>query len=99
MCASGIARFMCAPGWKMLTRARPSSREMAEAAMNQIIARMPMRPTALASLMLARPVTRVANTSGAMIILIMRRKMSVMRLKYEAICAASCWFCAYLLQK
>ena len=97
--ASGSARFMCAPGWKILTRARPSSSEMAEAAMNQIMARMPMRPTALASLMLARPVTRVANTSGAMIILIMRRKMSVMRLKCEAICAASWGVCAYLLQK
>ncbi|MOA67412.1 hypothetical protein D3C78_1945760 [compost metagenome] len=60
---------------------------------------MPMRPTALASLMLARPVTRVAKTSGAMIILIMRRKMSVMRLKYEAICTASFSLCAYLWQK
>lgn len=97
--ASGSARFRCAPGWKMLTSARPSSSEMAEAAMNQNMARRPMRPTALASLMLARPDTRVANTRGAMIILIMRRKMSVIRLKYEAISLASCAFCAYLLQK
>ena len=67
--------------------------------MNQNMARRPMRPTALASLMLARPDTRVANTRGAMIILIMRRKMSVIRLKYEAISLASCAFCAYLLQK
>lgn len=34
--------------------------------------------------MLASPVTRVEKTSGAMIILIMRRKMSVTMLKYEA---------------
>ncbi|MCY1544303.1 hypothetical protein D9M68_801780 [compost metagenome] len=96
---SGSVMFRCAPGWKILTSNSPSSSEMAEALMNQIMARMPMRPTALASLMLARPVTRVANTKGAMIILIMRRKMSVIRLKYEAICAASLGVCAYLWQK
>ncbi|MNV58867.1 hypothetical protein D3C71_1512610 [compost metagenome] len=97
--ASGIARFMCAPGWNRLTSSRPSSSDTAEAAMNQTMARKPMRPTALASLMLARPDTRVANTSGAMIILIMRRKISVTRLKYEAMCAASVASCAVLLQR
>ncbi len=48
--------------------------------------------------MLARPVTRVENTSGAMIILIMRRKMSVMMLKYEAMSLAAAASLAYSWQ-
>ena len=45
--------------------------------MNQVMAFAPMRPTALVSPICATPTTRVENTSGAMIILIRRRKMSV----------------------
>lgn len=61
---SGSARFRWAPGWNTFTSIRPSSSEMAEAVMNQNMARRPMRPTALASLMLARPETRW-RTPGA----------------------------------
>ena len=53
------------------------SSEQNEATRNQPTALAPMRPTVFESPMLARPATRVAKTSGAMIILIMRRKMSV----------------------
>ncbi len=38
---------------------------------------MPTRPTLLVSPILAMPTVSVANTNGAMIILIRRRKMSV----------------------
>ena len=48
--------------------------------------------------MLASPVTRVENTSGAMIILIMRRKMSVMMLKYDAMSLAAAASLAYSWQ-
>jgi len=39
----------------------------------------PIRPTAFVSPICATPTTRVVNTSGAMIILISRKKMSVKR--------------------
>jgi hypothetical protein len=47
-----------------------------------------MRPTALVSPVLAIPATSVENTSGAMIILISRRKISVTIEKYPAISLA-----------
>ena len=52
--------------------------------MNQPSVRAPMRPSAAVSPMCAMPVTRVANTSGAMIILIRRRKMSVRMVNQSA---------------
>ena len=55
----------------------PTTSDTSEAPTNQTIALAPMRPTALVSPMCAMPTTRVENTSGAMIILIRRRKMSV----------------------
>ena len=44
--------------------------------MNHASAFAPMRPTVFASPVPAMPATTVANTSGAMIILMSRRKMS-----------------------
>ena len=52
--------------------------------MNQPSALAPTRPTVAASSMWAMPATRVANTRGAMIILISRRKTSVMIERLEA---------------
>ena len=60
-----------------MANSRPSASEHSEAATNQPSALAPIRPTVFESPMPARPTTRVAKTSGAMIILIRRRKMSV----------------------
>ena len=57
---------------------RPSASENSEATMNQPIAFRPMRPIDSVSPMWAMPTTSIENTSGAMIILISRRNMSVM---------------------
>ena len=54
----------------------PSSSDTSEAVMNQPSALRNTRPTELASPMCAMPTTSVENTSGGMIILISRRKMS-----------------------
>ena len=54
----------------------PSSSDTSDAVMNHSSAFAPMRPTAPASPMPVMPATTVANTSGAMIILISRRKTS-----------------------
>ncbi|MNJ52520.1 hypothetical protein D3C77_478600 [compost metagenome] len=85
--ASG--RCMPAPGCRSCTMVRPSSRETIEAPMNQVMVLTPIRPTEAASSMWAMPATRVVKTSGAMIILISRRKTSVTRLRLEA--AAEAW--------
>ena len=87
--AAGSAMSRCAPGCARLTKARPSASETSEAQANQPIARRPMRPIVPVLSMLAMPDTRVANTSGAMIILISRRKMSVTIAKFAAIALAS----------
>ena len=55
----------------------PSRRDTSEAVMNQVIAFRPTRPTDFVSPRCAIPTTSVEKTSGAMIILIRRRKMSV----------------------
>jgi hypothetical protein len=75
--ASGIGRLRLSPGLSRLTRIMPTSSETSEAPTNQAIALTPMRPIDLVSPICATPTTRVENTSGAMIILIRRRKMSV----------------------
>ena len=75
--ASGSGSEIASPGRSRLAITRPISSEHSEAPRNQTSALPPMRPTVLPSPMPARPATRVASTSGAMIILIMRRKMSV----------------------
>ncbi len=55
----------------------PSSSDTSEAMTNQPIAFRPTRPTDFVSPRWAIPTTSVEKTSGAMIILISRRKMSV----------------------
>jgi hypothetical protein len=55
----------------------PTRSDTSDAPTNQSIAFAPMRPTALVSPICATPTTSVENTSGAMIILMRRRKMSV----------------------
>ena len=76
---NGNARF--APGCSRSTMMRPSPSDTSDARMNQSSAFTPMRPTAAASPMVAMPATSVAKTSGAMIILMSRKKMSVTTLK------------------
>ena len=61
----------------MLTRIKPSTSDTSEAQTNQAIALAPIRPTTFGSPICATPTTSVENTSGAMIILIRRRKISV----------------------
>ena len=77
--ASGSGRLMFAPGCRTLTITSPSSSDTIEADTNQPIVLSPIRPTAALSPMCAIPTTRVENTSGAMIILISRKKTVVMR--------------------
>ncbi len=76
--ASGSGRFKLSPGRSRLTMTMPSSSDTSEAETNHAIALRPMRPIALVSPICATPTTSVENTSGAMIILMRRRKMSVM---------------------
>ncbi len=75
--ASGSGRFRPTPGCMTFTSSRPSRSDTSEAEMNQPSAFRPTRPTDLVSPMWAMPTTRVENTSGAMIILMSRRKISV----------------------
>ena len=63
------------PGSNRLTRIRPRASDTSEALTNHSMALPPTRPTAPASDMWPMPTTRVENTSGAMIILIRRRKI------------------------
>ncbi|MOA19026.1 hypothetical protein D3C78_1393780 [compost metagenome] len=74
---SGSGRLRPTPGFSRLTITRPSISDTSDAVTNQPIALAPMRPTVAESPMRAMPTTRVENTSGAMIILIRRRKTSV----------------------
>ena len=55
----------------------PRTSDTIEAPKNQAIVLTPMRPTADVSPIWAMPTTSVENTSGAMIILIKRRKTVV----------------------
>ena len=74
---SGTANSSPTPGCNRVTMTRPRLREKSEAIMNQPSVLKPMRPTVLLSPILAMPTVRVVNTSGAMIILMRRRKISV----------------------
>ena len=67
---------------------RPIESETIEAPINQPIVFAPTRPIAAASSICAIPATSVAKTSGAMIILIRRRKRSVRIERFSAISAA-----------
>src|SRR6516165_608661 len=74
--ASGSGRLRLSPGRRMLTMIKPSSKDTNEALTNHNIALPPIRPTDLVSPICATPTTKVVKTSGAMIILIRRRKMT-----------------------
>ena len=87
--ASGSGRASPAPGWKRLAAISPRESETTEAVRNQPMDRAATRPTERVSPKLAMPETMVAKTSGAMIILIKRRKMSVASVKWAASALAS----------
>ncbi len=78
-----------APGDSRLTMIRPRLSEIRLAATNQPRVRTNMRPTPALSRIWATPLTRVASTRGAMIILIRRRKTSVTISSPPAIWAAA----------
>ena len=86
--AAAVSRCSPAPGCSRWTIIRPTNSETTEAPMNQVMVLTPMRPTEAASSMWAMPATRVVNTSGAMIILIRRRKTSVISDRFVAAAAA-----------
>ena len=73
----GNGRLMPTPGWIALTRTRPRPSDSRLAQTNQPIAFAPTRPKAAVSPICAMPLTSVANTSGAIIILMSRRKIVV----------------------
>ena len=73
---SGSGRPRLWPGWRALASTIPRSSETSEAVMNQPSALAKTRPTEDALPMCAMPTTRVENTSGAISILMSRRKMS-----------------------
>ena len=73
---SGSGSPRSRPGWNRFAKNMPSNSDTSDAVMNHSSALAPMRPTAFASPMPVMPATTVANTSGAMIILISRRKTS-----------------------
>ncbi len=79
--AGGSGRLRPTPGCNVLTKISPSVSETRLARMNQASERTPMRPKAATSPMCAMPATRVANTRGAMIILISRRNTAVTMLR------------------
>ncbi len=81
---SGSVPGKLAPGWSRLTMTRPSISETKEALTNQPMVLAKMRPSLEPEPIWAMPPTRVANTSGAMIILIRRRKITAIRLMDEA---------------
>ena len=69
-------RVTPAPGWNTFTSTRPMTSATVVASSNQMIALRPMRPIARRSPVPAMPTTSVENSSGAMIILIIRRNRS-----------------------
>ena len=87
---SGRVPGKLAPGCSRLTMTMPSSSEMKEAQTNQPMVLAKMRPSLAPEPIWAMPPTRVAKTSGAMIILIRRRKSSAIRLMLDAMSDRSC---------
>src|SRR5882672_11303294 len=83
--ASGRGRLRASPGASRFTMTSPRSSENRDAEMNHAMVLTPMRPIAAVSPICAMPTTSVENTSGAMIILINRRKMSVNSEMYPAV--------------
>src|SRR5438874_864620 len=82
---SGSVPGKLAPGCSRLTITRPSSSEMKEAETNQPMVLAKTRPSFEPEPIWAMPPTRVANTSGAMIILIRRRNSMAIRFTSAAI--------------
>ena len=75
--AGGSGSDSEAPGSISVTITMPRSSEITDAMTNQANVRRPTRPSDAVFPMWAMPTTSVENTSGAMIILISRRKTSV----------------------
>ena len=84
---SGSVPGKLAPGCSRLTITRPSRSETKEALTNQPMVFAKMRPSREPEPMWAMPPTSVANTSGAMIILIRRRNSIAIRFTSAAISA------------
>src|ERR1700761_3622388 len=86
VCAlSGKVPGKLAPGCSRLTITRPSSSDTSDALTNQPRVLAKMRPSLAPPPIWAMPPTSVANTSGAMIILIRRRNSIAIRLISAAI--------------
>ena len=69
-----------APGWNTFTSTSPMTSATVVASSNQTMAFKPMRPIARRSPVPAMPTTSVEKSSGAMIILIIRRNRSAIGL-------------------
>ncbi len=85
--AAGSVPGKFAPGCSRLTINMPSSSETSDAVRNQPMVLAKMRPSRAPLPICAMPPTSVANTSGAMIILIRRRNSIAIRLMLEAMSA------------
>src|SRR5436305_952574 len=83
--AAGSVPGKFAPGCSRLTMTSPSSRDTNEALTNQPMVFAKMRPSRAPLPIWAMPPTSVANTRGAMIILIRRRNSMAIRLTSAAI--------------
>ncbi|MNE02065.1 hypothetical protein D3C81_993490 [compost metagenome] len=80
-CAVGNAKSKAAPGWKKLANPIPIASDTNEAVINQVIDLSVILPIDVDFPIDTMPATIVANTSGAIIILIKRKKMSEIMLK------------------
>ncbi|MND92023.1 hypothetical protein D3C80_841660 [compost metagenome] len=81
----GILRFIPDPGWNKFAKPIPSKREINDAPINQLIAFKVIDPKEDDFPIEIKPETIVANTKGAIIILINLKNTSVTILKYAAI--------------
>ena len=81
LAAATAPLFRCrpAPGAMVSTMTSPRTSDTSEAVMNQLITLNATRPMSPASPILPTPLTSVARTSGAIIILTARRKIVVIR--------------------
>ena len=75
--ASCATKLMPAPGWNILTMTRPNAIDNNEAQINRKKVLENIRPSVLASPILAIPTTNVEITRGAIIIFTMRKNMVV----------------------
>ncbi len=76
-----MVRFIPAPGWNKLAKPIPSKSEINDAPMNQLMAFKVIDPSDEDFPIETRPETIVANTKGAIIILINLKNTSVTILK------------------